>query len=287
MRRGLSLGIYGLSGLIGLLALAYPFVGRWGQVSAESNLQRADAPWLTAGLICLCLLALLIELQSQLVSAKVAAVLGLLAAAIAVLRFLEVAIPGLGGFSPVFAPIILAAYVFGARFGFLLGILALLTSALITGGVGPWLPYQMLATGWIGLTAGGLAWLVKRLRPAAPGGVHYKRADLWLLVGFGAVAGLAYGAVLNLYFWPFVVTEPAASYAPGEGLRSALEHYAAFYLVTSLVWDLFRAAGNAGLILFLGLPTLRALARFRDRVRFIPMTPAVGVAASHAPECRP
>lgn len=286
MKGALSLGIYGLSGLIGLLALAYPFVARLAQVSAEPNLQRADAPWLTAGLICLCLLALLLELQSQLVSAKVAAVLGLLAAAIAILRFLEVAIPGLGGFSPVFAPIILSAYVFGARFGFLLGILSLLTSALITGGVGPWLPYQMLATGWIGLAAGGLAWLVRRLRPAKATAPQHARAELWLLAGFGAVAGLAYGAVLNLYFWPFVITEPTASYVPGAGWRSAVEHYAAFYLVTSLVWDLFRAAGNAALILFLGLPTLRALARFRDRVRFVPTAPALGIAPGDAANCQ-
>ena len=55
-----------------------------------------------------------------------------------------------------FAPLILGGYVFGARFGFLFGAFALLVSALITGGVGPWLPYQMFAAGWMGLSAGGL-----------------------------------------------------------------------------------------------------------------------------------
>ena len=34
---------------------------------------------------------------------------------------------------------------FGPALGFLLGSTALLTSALLTGGVGPWLPFQMLA----------------------------------------------------------------------------------------------------------------------------------------------
>ncbi len=281
MRRILTAGIYGLSGLIGLLALAYPFVGRLAQVSAEPNLQRADAPWLTLILVCLCLLALLIELQTQLISAKVAAILGLLAAAIAILRFLEVAIPGLGGFSPIFAPIILAGYVFGARFGFLLGALSLLTSALITGGVGPWLPYQMLATGWIGLAGGGLAWAVQRGRAwwrrssqADAVSTYHSRAELWLLAGFGALSGLVYGAILNLYFWPFIVGDPATSYAPGTTLSDAVARYVAFYLVTSLVWDLFRAAGNVTLILILGLPALRALARFRDRVQFVQGQPA-------------
>ena len=37
---------------------------------------------------------------------------------------------------------------------------------------------------------------------------------------------------------------------------------------TSLGWDLVRAVGNAALILLLGAPTVRALARFRRRFDF-------------------
>ena len=115
-----------------------------------------DAPLVITALVGLALVALPVELQGQTISAKMVAMLGVLVAITSVLRFIEVAVPMPGDFSPIFAPIILAGYVFGGRFGFLMGAFTLLVSRLITGGVGPWLPYQMFAAGWIGLTAGWL-----------------------------------------------------------------------------------------------------------------------------------
>jgi len=41
-----------------------------------------------------------------------------------------------------------------------------------------------------------------------------------------------------------------------------------FYLTTSFVWDIARAIGNGLLIAILGLPTVRALTRFRDKFQF-------------------
>jgi len=256
-QRVLTLTIYGLSGLIGLAAFAYPFFLPITPVAAiSSEVTPPNTPLLTMVLIVLCLVVLLIEVQGQTVSAKVVAALGLLVAATSILRFVETAVPGPAGFSPVFVPILLAGYVFGARFGFLMGTLTLLTSALVTGGVGPWLPYQMFAAGWVGLTAG---WLPHPQRPAAV---------LTLLLLFGFVWGMAYGLVLNLYFWPFIIGDPAMSWAAATGWRESLSSYAAFYLATSLYWDLTRAAGNVLLLLVVALPTIRALARFRDRFRF-------------------
>lgn len=253
--RLLSGTIFGLSAAIGLVAFAYPFVrpaAQGGFFAAHAN----DAPLLTVGLLTLCLAALLIETQGQAVSAKIVAALGVLVALTSVLRLIEVVIPGPGGFTPIFAPIILAGYVFGARFGFLMGALTLLASALLTAGVGPWLPYQMFSAGWMGLSAG---WLP-----------HFRsgRLTLALLAAFGFAWGLAYGAIMNLYFWPFVAGDPAISWAPGTSLHDGLARYAAFYLATSLLWDLFGALGNLTLLLALGLPTIRALRRFRDRFHF-------------------
>ena len=238
---------------MGMAAFTYPF---WLPSVLASTLSGRLAPWLTMLLLVLCLAALLLEGQGQVVNAKVIAALGVLVAITAVLRFIEAAIPGPGGFSPIFAPIILAGYVFGSRFGFLMGSLTLLTSALITGGVGPWLPYQMFATGWAGLTAG---WLPHFKQP---------RLVLGMIATFAFIWGLLFGLIMNLYTWPFLVGETATTWQRGSGLTDGLSRYLSYYLLTSLVWDLARAIGNAALILVLGQPAIRALTRFRARFEF-------------------
>lgn len=247
-----------LSAMIGIVALIYPFVVGVVQVSdaAATTLQMNQTPLLTATLIALCLGVLLVELQGQVGNAKTIAVLGLLISITATLRFIEVGIPGPGGFSPIFVPIMLGGFVFGSRFGFLLGAMSMLVSAILTAGIGPWLPYQMFTAGWIGLTAG---WL-----PRPRSGAQ----QLLILIVFGIVWGFLYGAVLNLYNWPYLAGDPAMSWQAGEGLRSGVSSYAAYYVVTSLVWDSLAAAGNAVLLIILGVPTIRALDRFRDRLTF-------------------
>jgi energy-coupling factor transport system substrate-specific component len=55
---------------------------------------------------------------------------------------------------------------------------------------------------------------------------------------------------------------------PGAGVADALRRYASFYLTTSLVWDAAAALGNAVLLAVLGIPVVRALARFRDKLQF-------------------
>jgi len=245
--------IYLLAGLIGVLSFLQPF---W---ASQLEASRQSSPAMLTVLVGLCLLALLVEVQGQAISAKVVAALGVLVAITSVLRFAEVALPGPGGFSPIFAPIILAAYVFGARFGFMMGAFTLLVSALVTGGVGPWLPYQMFSAGWVGLSAG---WLGKLWRG------RMGRANLWALALFGFGWGMVYGLVMNVYFWPYAVGPAEQSWQPGSGWAEALQSYALFYLASSLWWDLMRGLGNAILILILGVPTLRALRRFRDRFQF-------------------
>lgn len=252
----LSILLYGLSGLIGLAAFTYPFFLNAAQLTAAAGARQA-APLLTMLLLTGCLLILLVEMQGQRVSAKVVAALGVLVAVTAALRFLETAVPGPGGFSPIFAPIILAGFVFGARFGFLMGALTLLVSALITGGVGPWLPYQMFAAGWAGLTAG---WLPPLRQP------------LPLLCLFAFIWGVLFGLLMNLYFWPFAVGGGSDNWQPGLGLADGAARYLAFYASTSLWWDLIRAGGNVALLLVLGMPAIRALARFRDRFQFQQVT---------------
>ena len=272
MRRIISGIIYVLSAAIGVLAFIYPFfadASRQHQASTHTQ----DAPLITAALVGLSVVALLVELQGRAVSAKTVALLGVLVALTSVLRFIETAVPMPGGFSPIFAPIILAGYVFGGRFGFLMGTFTLLASALITGGVGPWLPYQMFTAGWAGMTAGWLGRIsdlqspISNLRSPVSK-TRDRRLEIALLCVFGFAWGLLYGVIINVYFWPFAAGPASQAWTPGLGLWETLGRYGTFYAVTSLGWDMARAVGNVALILLLGPATVRALTRFRRRFHF-------------------
>ena len=280
MRRALSVAIYVLCTAVGVLAFIYPFFLDTRATGSIGVAHGQDAPLVTAALVGLSLAALLVELQGQAISAKTVAMLGVLVAITSLLRFVEVAVPMPGGFSPVFVPIILAGYVFGSRFGFLMGAFTLLVSGLITGGVGPWLPYQMFTAGWVGLTAGWLPHLTNGEWRMANGEwrmanhglriTHHalRITDYALLCLFSFAWGLLYGAIINVYFWPFAVGPAEQTWRPGIGLGEILARYAAFYVATSLGWDLMRAVSNAALVLLLGVPAVQTLRRFQRRFHF-------------------
>jgi len=260
----LSVILYGLSTGLGLLAFLYPFWLPAVRPSAMMGQAHSDdAPLMLTVLVGLCLAALLLEAQGQADNAKRVALLGILVAINAVLRFVEVAIPGPGGFSPIFLLIILTGYIFGGRFGFLMGALSLLVSALITGGVGPWLPYQMFTAGWVGLTAPLCRPTVWLLRGQG------QWIEVAVLALFGGWWGLGYGAIMNVWFWPFAAGPVEQYWTPGISLAETLQRYALFYVVTSLWWDALRAIGTIALMLAFGLPVLRAMRRFHQRFTFV------------------
>ncbi len=275
-QRSLSLVIYALTTLLGVAAFLYPFwLPAAAQASGSGMAHAADAPFMVSVLVGLCFAVLLLEVQGQGMSAKVVALLGILVAMNATLRFVEAAIPGPGGFSPIFLLIVLGGYVFGARFGFLLGALTLFVSSILTGGMGPWLPYQMFTAGWTGMAAPLCRPLVRGLRAEG------KAGEVVVLAAYGGLWGLIFGVVINIWFWPFV-SGPAGQYwEPGMSALEGLRRYAVFYVISSLAWDAMRAAGNVALIGVMGLPMLRILRRFRDRFTF-EYTPAPAHAAPGA-----
>ncbi|MCL4863124.1 MAG: ECF transporter S component [Caldilineaceae bacterium] len=262
--RILSLLTYSLTSLIGVAAFLYPFwlPGIAGDPTADrAHLQ--DALLVLTILVVLCFAVLLLEVQRQAVNTKTVALLGVLVAINATVRYVDNVIPLPGGFSPIFVLIVLTGYVYGGRLGFLLGALTLLVSALITGGVGPWLPYQMFTAGWVGMSAP----LCRGLMGSAGQGPGSRR-EIGILAGFAGLWGLLYGAIMNLWFWPFASGDPTQFWEPGITLLETLRRYALFYLLTSLAWDMARLAGNVLLILALGAPLLRALRRFHRRFEF-------------------
>jgi len=92
--------------------------------------------------------------------------------------------------------------------------------------------------------------------------------EVVVLAIFAGLWGLIYGAIMNVWFWPFAVGPAEQYWQPGITVGDTLRRYAAFYLATSLVWDVVRALSNGLLTLAFGAPTLRALRRFKRRFAF-------------------
>jgi energy-coupling factor transport system substrate-specific component len=250
----------------GVLAFGWPFLLH-SKAQNVNTAHTADAPWIFAIVLPLLLVVVLAEVADGGMDAKAIALLGVLTACGAALRPLGIDATGA---SPVFFLLIPAGRVLGRGFGFVLGTLTLFASALLTGGVGPWLPFQMLAAGWVGLFAGCLPPLRGKL-------------EIAMLAAYGAAAGLLYGAITNLWFWPFETSglSPQISYVPGASWVTEVHHYAAFYVATSVGWDLTRALGNAVLVVVAGRAVLLALRRaarraaFTAPIAFVPPTPAL------------
>ena len=241
-----------LTTLFGVAAFCWPLLIH--QTGGQNTAHSGDAPWIFVGLLPLLLAIVMAELSEGAIDAKAVALLGILAACFAALR---VASPGINGFEPEWFLLVLAARVFGRGFGFVLGAVAFFASALITGGVGPWLPFQMLAAGWVGFGAGCL--------PPMRG-----FPERLLLAGYGAVSALVYGLLANFWFWPFVGSTTTYSFVPGLGTVANLHRFLLFDLTTSMGFDLTRAVTCAVLILVLGRPVLAALRRASRRAAFEP-----------------
>jgi len=236
--------------LVGVFLFVWPFLG--------SGLP-ANTPAWTLTLACVGGL-FLVEAGTRQLDSRAVALLAAIAAIDTALRL--AVIEGIGGFSPIFFLVLCAGYVFGTSFGFLAGALSMLVSALAGGGVGPWVPYQIFAVGWVGVAA-GLAgqW---RTKSGAAGG-----RDILVLAGVGAATGYLVGALLDVTDWvPVYRGNPSLGWLPGMDPVTSLEHFARFYLLTSLAYDTFRAVGNVVMVLVLGVPVLAALGRLRARLTF-------------------
>lgn len=249
-----SRALLALVHVAGFATLLAPLVAGVAPGAGEGAAHASDAPILVALMVPALLAVAVGEVAGRRLDAKGVALLGVLCGLNAMLR-----IPGgLGGASLVFFLPIVAGATFGASFGFLLGALSLAVSGLATGGVGPWLPFQMLAAGWVGAGAGLLRPACERARgPVA----------ILMLGAYGWLAGFFYGAVTDLWFWPYLAAGDASlSWRPGLGVAGGARAFHRFYLATSLAWDAGRALGNVVLVAALGRPSLRLLRRWRDRM---------------------
>jgi energy-coupling factor transport system substrate-specific component len=246
-----SVGAIAATSVVGLLAFLWPMLAPRG---SELLAHASDAP-LVFGLLVPLLLAVTLSLIAEgALGAKAVALLGVLAATAAALRALGA---GIAGLEPIWIVIVLGAYALGAGFGFVLGAVCLVASALLTGGVGPWLPFQMIGAAWVGLAAG----LLSGRLPA--------RGERWYLAAFSAGAALLYGWLLNLWFWPTLTGLPEPlSFVPGADPVTNARHWVLFNLTTSLGYDLPRAVLTFVALIWLGPRVLASLRRASRRAAF-------------------
>ena len=229
----------------------------WPFFYAGKDLPRTQLFFLIA--IVAAFLLDIVEISSARLDAKSVALLGVLAALISALRPLGA---GAVGIEPMWFVLILSARVFGASFGFLLGIISMFASALLTGGLGPWLGYQMFAAAWIGMAAG--------LLPKKVSG----RGEIAMLLVFGVLAAGTFGLLMDLQFWPWALgSNTQLSYIPGGSLAENFGRFITFHFASAMAWDIPRAIFTCVLIAFTGPSVLSALRRTYTRAAF--STPVV------------
>ncbi len=231
--------------LIGFVSLLSLGVFCWpilvgDSAGAHSGLAQA----IFMGLMPVLVAITLIEFSSGGIDSRQIALLGVLVALNSVVRMLGA---GTAGIETAFFLILIGAYVFGASFGYLLGSGSLLVSALLTGGVGPWLPFQMMAAGLIGVMAGLLP------RPTS------KRLQVTYLCIAAVVGSYAYGALMTMWNWPFLAgTGTSLSYVAGGSLSENLGRFVNFEIITGgFLWDTGRAVTTC-ILVFLTAPALLA-----------------------------
>ncbi|WP_112287874.1 ECF transporter S component [Microterricola pindariensis] len=253
--------------LLAFAGFAWPLLAS----AVPADAQRA-APFVAMALVPAAIAVVALALDREMHSAKAVALLGVLAAIGAGIR---IAGAGVGGIEAVFIVLILAGRAYGARFGFLLGLITIAVSSLLWGGFGPWTPFQMFACAWVAAGAG----LLPRIRARVRGGADAASADaalaalsavkragrleILMLAGYGVAASYLFGLLMNIWFWPFAVGMGTdISYEAGAPLGTNLASFALYSLVSStLTWDTVRAVTTVVGLALLGPTLLAALRR--------------------------
>jgi len=244
---------------VSLAAFASALIFLWPLLINQPS-QAALAQGVFIALMPLLLVVLLVEFGSGKLGARQLAVLGLLIALNSVIRLLGA---GVSGIETAFFLIILGGFVFGAGFGFILGTGSLFVSALLGAGVGPWLPFQMMAAGLVGIGAGAFRGF-KRIKRGG-------RAEVGVLAIYGILASFAYGSLMTMWNWPYLAGAGSSlSYSLGAPVVDNLTRFFTYEVFTGgLLWDAGRATTTAILLALTGKPLLITLRRAAIQANFV------------------
>ena len=240
--------LFALANLFGFLTFFWPFFD-WLPGKELSTLQSSGLAMLIS---FNAILIIAFDLSAGLLDSKTVAIVGVMTALIASLRLLGA---GAIGIEPMWFMLILTARIFGPRLGFSIGILAMGVSALLTGGIGPWLAFQMFAAGWIGIAVGIIP---KSFR---------NKLELFALALYGVIASLVFGILMDLQLWPWLAGNlTQLSYDSNLGAVDNLGRFLSFHFATALSWDIPRAITTAILILIAGPAIVQSLRRAEAKI---------------------
>jgi len=197
-----------------------------------------NIPWAFTSIVilCACLLLFFLRYERRRTDSKEVALIASLAALAALARIPFAIIPNV---QPTTFLVIMSGFVFGPQTGLMVGAFAVLVSNFFLG-QGPWTPWQMLAWGLAGASAGCLG----RVRP---------RLSLLEMVIFQIIWGYLFGWLMNIWNWLALVYP--------------LTWKTFFATQAASAWfDTYHALGNACFVLLLGRRFQKILERFRDRL---------------------
>jgi energy-coupling factor transport system substrate-specific component len=243
-----SAALIALASSLGFVALAWPLIATEESIRTWNSL---SAPLLSAALLPFTIGLIISDVVSARFNTKTLALVGILTAIAVAVRPLGA---GVAGIEPIWLIIIISGRVLGSSIGFVIGSTSIIASAFITGGVGPWLPYQMMLAAWMGMGAG---WL-----PKVRG-----KSEIWLVATYGAVVAFIFGWMMNLWFWPTAIgLQSNISFEVTDSLAERVEAWIRFSLATSLGFDIPRALFTAALLVIGTRPLSAALRRATRKV---------------------
>jgi energy-coupling factor transport system substrate-specific component len=190
------------------------------------------------GFVLISIFFIILRFEKRKIEARELVLLAVLAAIAAVGRIPFASIPSV---QPTTFVIMMAGFVFGAESGFMIGVIAALASNMILG-QGPWTPWQMVAWGLVGLTAG----LLKQTR---------LMSNLTGKIIFGITWGFLFGWIMNL--WSLL-----AFTQTGEALNIKSFYT---YLASSVLFDFFHSISNVIFLVLFSKSWINILTRFKRK----------------------
>jgi energy-coupling factor transport system substrate-specific component len=168
--------------------------------------------------------------------ARVVGLVAVLAALAVAGRLAFAAVPNV---KPTTDIVFFAGYALGAAPGFAVGAITAIASNVFLG-QGPWTVWQMAAWGACGAGGALLAWTMR--------GRELGRVPLAIACG---VAGLAFGAFMDVYQWTLAARQDLPTYVAISG--------------SSFPYNLAHVVGNVAFCLLIGPVFIRSLRRYRRR----------------------